>query len=419
MPDDTAAALLAARIRLLQDDLRGDLGAHILRLRPGTDGYASYAAVRARGPLVRSRRGLLFTATWTTANAVLRSGDFGTVPTMVSGQNGNRVTEDLVHPLDEAFFSLDPPRHTELRATVAPWFTRDRLQKVTEHLEEDIDARLRGLAGRGSVDLVSTLAEPVPVTTVCRLLSLPVEDMPLITRWGRHVAALLDGPRTRADVRRIQRVYTEMTRYFRLHASAGRSTEGLMTGLTERCPGLLSERDVIATCGMMLLAGFVTTVNLIGNALQALLQEPRRREEAAGNWAAVVEETLRHSSPVQYVVRRARTTTEVDGHKVTAGTPVVVLLAGANRDPAVFERPDDFEVNRPGPSRHLDFGAGIHYCLGATLARTEAQTVLRRFFEYYPDATPAAGRVARPSRVLYGPARLPVHLNSHLGALRR
>ncbi|MEV5643433.1 cytochrome P450 [Streptomyces flaveolus] len=167
-------------------------------------------------------------------------------------------------------------------------------------------------------------------------------------RWGRTVAALLDGPRSRAEVHRIHRVYAEMTRYFRQHASAPRHPEGLIAGLAEQCPHPLGERDVIATSGMMLLAGFVTTVNLTGNALHALLGAPERREEAAGDWSAVVEETLRHSSPLRYVVRRAREDTEVEGHEVAAGTPVVVMPAGANRDPAVFDRPDECVIGRAG-----------------------------------------------------------------------
>ncbi|MFF5106878.1 cytochrome P450 [Streptomyces sp. NPDC000134] len=410
MPSESAMALFTDRLRLLGDDLRGDPGARVLRLRPGMDGRASYAAVRAHGPLVRSRRGLLFTATWTTANAVLRSGEFRAVPTMVSGRSGGHADADFVHPLDEAFFSLNPPRHTELRAMTAPWFSREQTKKVTEHLDEDVDACLRTLAGRHSVDLVSALAEPVPVTTVCRLLGLHLGDMSLFVRWGRTVAAVLDGPRSRAEWRRIRQVYSEMTHYFRRHVSARRNAEGLVAGLAERCPHLLSERDVIATSGMLLLAGFVTTVNLIGNALHTLLRAPEHREKAAGDWAAVVEETLRHSSPVRYVVRRACEDTEVEGYTVAARTPVVVLLAGANRDPSVFERPDEFDVHRRGASRHLTFGAGIHYCLGASLARAEAQTVLRRFFERYPGATLAAGVTPRASRVLHGPAQLPVRL---------
>ncbi|MEE1928869.1 cytochrome P450 [Streptomyces sp. TRM 70351] len=413
MPSETRLALLTDRLRLFQDHLRGDPGAHILRLRPGADGYGAYSAIRSRGPLVRSRRGLLFTATWSTANAILRSGDFGAVPTMVSGQKGGRMDEDFVHPLDEAFFSLDPPRHTRLRAAVTPWFSPDRLKKLIEHMEEDVDDCLRPLAGQDGVDLVGTLAEPVPITTVCRLLGVPRQDVPLFTRWGRDVAATLDGPRSPRDFRRTRRVYTEMTRYFRRHAWAERdNAEGLMTGLAAHCPTRLSERDVIATCGMMLLAGFVTTVNLIGNALCALLLDPHQKERSAGDWSAIVEETLRHSSPVQYVVRRARRTTDVQGHRVTAGTPVVVLLAGANRDPSVFEHPDEFNVHRPGAGRHLTFGAGIHYCLGVSLARAEARTVLSRFFEYYPEATLAGAITPRPSRVLHGPARLPVRLTA-------
>ncbi|WP_024804997.1 cytochrome P450 [Nocardia sp. BMG51109] len=394
----------------------GDVGARILRLPPGADGHHLFREVRRRGPLVHSRKGLLFTASWTTANAILRSKDFGAVPTMVSGSNLPDWGNHLVHPLDDSFFSLDPPHHTRLRAAVAPWFARNSAPAWGTHIESVVDSCLDSLADRDSADLIRTLAEPVPVFTICRLLGVPAADLPTFTRWGHAITALMDGPRSDTEARRIRDVCAEMTDYFhrRITATAHQpgQGEGLIAGLAARCPVDMAERDVVATSGMMLLAGFATTVNLIGSGLRILLADAGQRRAARGNWGAVVEETLRHASPVQYVVRRAIRPTRVQGIRVPAHTPVVILLAGANRDPSVFAHAEDFDPTRTDVGHHLTFGTGIHYCMGTALARAEAHAVLGRFFTRFPDAAPNGPATPRPSRVLHGPATLPVRLTA-------
>jgi cytochrome P450 len=393
----------------------GDIGARILCLAPGADGHRLYRQIRQRGPLVPSRDGLLFTASWAVADAILRSRDFGAVPTMVSGGDLLPRDADLVHPLDDAFFSLDPPRHTQLRAAVIPSFSRRCAAAWSAHIGQVVESRLDAIADRDSADLIQTLAEPVPLLTVCWLLGLTTTDVATFTRWADVITNLMDGPRTPEQAARIRGVCVEMTAYFRRHIATTRRQprlKGLVADLAARCPADLDEHDVIATSGMMLLAGFATTVNLIGSGLHALISDPRQRSAADGNWDAVVEEALRHSGPVQYVVRRAKRPTTISGIHIPVRTPVVILLAAANRDPSVFAHPDRFDPSRGNLGQHLSFGTGIHYCIGTSLARAETRTVLSRFFTRYPNATLSGPATPRPSRVLHGPCTLPVQLNT-------
>jgi cytochrome P450 len=409
MRRDGRLRLLTDRARLWHDDLRGDLAARVLRLEGGNAGYPLYDAIRARGPLVRSRRGLLFTASHAVASQVLRSDDFGAVPTMVSRQPREGADEP-VHPLDDSFISFDPPRHTALRALVAPWFTRNRLPELTAHITQTVDDCLQRLDPARPVDLIESFAEPIPVATICHLLGLPPTDSPRFIGWGHALAAVLDGPRTRRDLLRTQHVITDMTAYFRQLIRQPQRSNGLVAELVRHCPHDLAARDIIATCEMLLLGGFATTVNLIGNAIHALLNHPDQRTACIGDYANAIEEALRYEPPLQYTVRITKTATHLDSHPVARRTPIVILLAGANRDPAVFENPTRFDTTRTNTRMHVAFGAGIHFCLGATLARAEATIALNHLFQRYPDLSAAAPSTRRSTRVLRGFAHLPVRL---------
>jgi cytochrome P450 len=405
--------LAADRARLAFDDrVRADPGARVLRLPPGDDGYPLYDAIRTRGDIVRSRSGLAFTASYSTASRILRSSEFGAVPTGVS----RRGRTGLIHPLDDAFLTMDPPRHTTLRAVVAPAFGRSSIEALTGHIEETVDRHLDALATGTVVDLVKELIEPIPTSTICHLLGLPPSDIPKFVTWGRILATLIDGPRTPDEIRHTQAVLTEMTHYLRRRIHRPDPThpagEHLLDHLAQRCPADLTATDTIATAGMLLLGGFTTTVNLLGNAVLALQQHPKCRPDSRAAADAAVEETLRFDAPVQYVVRAAKIDTSIGPAAVPAGTPVVVLLAGANRDPAVFDHPDRFDPGRPNARSHLALGAGIHFCLGAALARLEAGITLHHLYRRYTLrlAGPDIHRI--PSRGLRGLAHLPVRLSS-------
>ncbi|GAB3837468.1 cytochrome P450 [Kribbella italica] len=262
----------------------------------------------------------------------------------------------------------------------------------------------------GTVDLIPHFAEVVPLWTICHLLGLPVEDAHRFAAWAKLFARLLDGPRSSRDRRRSDAAVAQMTAYFRQRIGSGPTAERtLIDELVRRCPAELSERDVVATCEMLLLGGFATTVNLIGNSLFRVLS-------AGGSLSppdhlpSVVEESLRYDSPVQYTVRVAKRDAELAGQLVAARTPIIVLLAGANRDPQVFAEPDRFLPGRPNAHQHLAFGAGPHYCIGASMSSREVSLALRQLFQRYPNMRLAGSQERLNSRVLRGFSRLDVTL---------
>lgn len=403
------ATMSLEKALLFSDVLRGDPGARILWARPGADRHRQYEKVRARGALATSRRGLLFTAAHGPSRQVLTGGDFGPAPIGASARR-RRAAGDvtLVHPVDDSFLKLEPPRHTELRSLVAPTFHRRELADLGPRIEKIVGHCLNELPRGRVTDLITNYAEAVPMAVISHILGLPDTEAPRFAAWGNVLASLLDGARTAEERRRSRALVSEMTAYFRDRLTqADPEGPGLIAGLTQQCPAQLSLREAIATCSMLLVGGFGTTTHLLGNTLHTLLRQPHLRP-ADGDYTAVIEESLRYDAPVQYVVRVAKTDTRLAGRAITAGTPIVVLLAAANRDPEIFPDPHVFDPLRREPHRHLTFGAGTHFCIGATLARAEAAIAVQRFFERYPHAH-VAGKVAPlRSRALHGLRRLPV-----------
>jgi cytochrome P450 len=270
------------------------------------------------------------------------------------------------------------------------------------------------------MDVIEELAYPLPVTVISELLGVPAGDSETVKEWSRDVARALDaialpvGP----EVIERGRLATDgMADYFRGLSGERRRHPGpdLLSGLVEaeEAGDRLSERELLATCILLYVAGHETTVNLIGNGLLALLRHPeerRRLHEDPRLLPGAIEELLRYDGPVQRTGRMAATDIEIGGVPIPKGSLVLGLLGAANRDPAHFAAPDRLDLGRDEP-RHLAFGSGIHYCLGAPLARLEAQvaigTVLRRF----PALTLAAERpIWRPSSTLRGLEVLPVAL---------
>ncbi|MFI5719449.1 cytochrome P450 [Nocardia sp. NPDC051750] len=406
------AALSLEKARLFSDVLRGDPGARILWARPGADRHRQYEKVRARGALATSRRGLLFTASHALSHQVLTSSDFGPAPIGASARRRNATGDTtLVHPVDDSFLKLEPPRHTELRSLAAPTFHRRELTDLGPRIEKIVEHRLNELPRGRVTDLITNYAEAVPMAMISHILGLPDTEAPRFAAWGNVLASLLDGARTAQERQRSRALVTEMTAYFKDRLDhVDPQSAGLIAGLARQVPAQLSLREAIATCSMLLVGGFGTTTHLLGNALHTLLRHPDLRP-ADGDYTSVIEESLRHDTPVQYVVRVAKTDTRLAERTIPAGTPIVLLLAAANRDPEIFTDPHLFDPQRREPHRHLTFSAGIHFCIGAALARAEAAIAVQRFFERYPNAHIAGKAAPLPSRALHGLRRLPVVLD--------
>ncbi|MBW8484983.1 cytochrome P450 [Actinomadura parmotrematis] len=378
--------------------------------------YARYREIAARGPLARTAAGLWVTASYDLCGRVLRDPGFGHRP------EGGAVWRTA--PVRRrSFLTLDPPDHTRLRRLVGKAFTARLVERLRPRIAALVDELLGGL--RGEVDLIAGLAYPLPVILISELLGVPPEDRDRFKGWSDILARGLDPdfllPPAELAARDAAR--EEFAAYFRGLAARRRAEprDDLLSALVAVPPGddALTEEELLATCVLLLVAGHETTVNLIGNGTLALLRHPdqlawlRAHPEAM---PAAVEELLRYDPPVQLTLRTALADTELAGHEIAKGQLVLLLIGAANRDPAVFADPDRLDLARyldggaSGPAaRHLAFGLGIHFCLGAPLARLEGELALRGLLDRDPALLPGAPAY-RANLVLRGLAALPVAL---------
>jgi hypothetical protein len=324
----------------------------------------------------------------------------------------------------------DPPDHTRLRRLVSKAFTprvvaslAPRIRRITGDL---ISAA--AVAGAGQIEVVSQLAYPLTIRMISELLGVPAADQSLFAGWTACLAQLAE-PQAMAlkpaDAAAMKQVYGEFSQYFTdlIAQRRARPERDLLSALIRaRDEGQqLTELELIRMCMFLLVAGHETTVNLISNAIVALLRHPdqlaalRADQELAG---AAVEETLRYSPSLQMASRVARGNIEIGDLTAPDGAMVVLLLAAAGRDPAVFPEPDKFDISRDA-GRHLAFAAGPHFCLGAPLARLEATIALNAFAARVvtPELDPAQ-LAYKPNMNVRGPSRLVVGF-SEIRAARR
>jgi cytochrome P450 len=279
----------------------------------------------------------------------------------------------------------DPPRHRLLRDLVSRAFTPRAIAQLEPHIAALTEQMLDAVLPAGCMDLIADLAYPLPVTVIAEMLGIPASDRPRFKRWAD---ALFEGTNeiptdpNAPIVQERMRVLQEMNDYFREFVDQRRVApkDDLISRLVaaEVEGQRLSEAEVLAFCTLLLVAGHVTTTNLLGNAVLALLDHRDQLSRLQGNLALVpsaVEEALRYDGPVQAIPRFTVQDADVGGQRIAAGQRILAWTASANRDEAVFLEPDRFDGAR-SPNPHLAFGAGIHFCLGAPLARLEARVAL-------------------------------------------
>ncbi|OBI94119.1 cytochrome [Mycobacterium alsense] len=409
---------------------RGDLQARLI-VDPSVaaDPVPFYEGLRALGPLVKGRVNYL-TADHGLAHELLRSDDFRVVN---MGSNlpaplrwlERRVRDDLLHPLRApSLLAVEPPDHTRYRKTVSAVFTPRAVAALREGVERtatDLLDRLSAASGAASVvDVVGRYCSQLPVAIISDILGVPEQDRPRVLEFGELGAPSLDVGLPWRQYRSVQRGIAGFNFWLADHLRELRRTpsDNLMSQLIQTAESgsaetYLDPDELQGIAGLVLAAGFETTVNLLGNGIRMLLDAPehldalRRRPEL---WPNAVEEILRLDSPVQLTARVAVRDVEVAGERIKRGGLVVIYLAAANRDPSVFDDPHRFDIERPNAGRHLAFSAGRHFCLGAALARAEGEVGLRTFFDRFPEARAAGTGSRRETRVLRGWSTLPVAL---------
>jgi len=387
------------------------------------DPWELYEELRAQGPMGGASLGPV-TTSHAVASEVLRSESFGAALPVDRAPRwfqwawrfGDQPeATGVAEP--PSMLVVDPPDHTRFRRLVSRAFTPRAITAFEPAVQQTADALLDRLERRtGEVDLVDAYAVQLPVLVIADLLGVPRERREDFLRWGAAAAATLDPGlpyrRFAAAVRALRAMNAFLDEHFaRLRREPGDDLVSRLVGLPE--DEALTERELHATVLLLLGAGFETTVNLLGNAV-VLLDSHREqwdglRADPAG-WDGAVEEVLRHDSPVQLTGRTAREDVVVAGRHIPAGARMVVLLGAANRDPEVFPDPARFDVTRANARDHLAFSAGIHYCLGAGLARLEGVIGLRTLTERFPGLRVSGRPVRRDLRTLRGFEHLPVTL---------
>jgi len=313
----------------------------------------------------------------------------------------------------DTILGLDPPRHTALRALVNRAFTPRRVQEQRPRIE-DLARQLLDEAG-SEFDVMEAIAQPLPVIVIAELLGISPDDRLQFKEWSNSIAETTSLIQSEATQERVRQATLELIEYFGrvIDARAVEPRDDLISALVraEEDGKRLRREDLLAFCILLLVAGNETTTNLIGNGLAALLAHPEAMAALRANADRIpdaVEEMLRYDSPVQGLARFVVRDTEVNGVRLGEGDIVLAMVGAANRDPEAFADPESFDLVRGG-GRHLSFGQSIHYCLGAPLARMEADIVFREILGRYVEIEVGEGGIERGGTLLLrGPVSFPV-----------
>jgi cytochrome P450 len=322
-------------------------------------------------------------------NPQLSSDRFPRLRQRLASRGLDSLAEDRVRSM----IHMDPPDHTRLRGLVNKAFTPKTVEAMAGHIQEIIDSLLDVVKSRGRMDIIEDFAYPLPVTVIAEMLGVPASDRARFKHWSDEVSVVLGGDVAALSETALRRATTareELADYFKEIVRQRRKNPGpdLISALTqaEEEGGKLSEDELYSTVVLLLVAGNETTTNLIGNGMLALLRHPdemRKVWDSPSRIPTAVEEMLRFDSPVQLTTRMAKTDLEIQGTKIQKGDWLYLVVGAANRDPAQFPEPDRFDVTRI-ENKHIAFGAGAHFCLGAPLARLEAQIAVRALRDHFP-----------------------------------
>jgi cytochrome P450 len=383
------------------------------------DPYPAFAHARAVAPVQwHEGLGLWLAFTHAEANAVLRDRRLGRI--WRDKEPGERFESfNLIHR--NAILEMEPPHHTRLRRLISTAFARGHVERLRPWVEELagrlVDELLEESAGSRPVDLLPGMAEQLPVAVIAELLGVPEADRPLLRPWSNAIVKMYEYGRTRDREDAAERAADEFVTYLRGLAAERRTSPGddlvsHLVSVRDADGDRLTEDELVTTCILLLNAGHEATVNVTGNGTLALTRNPdqlQRLRDDPSLLPAAIEELMRFDSPLQLFERTATEDVEIGGITVAEGQKIAALLGSANRDPAVFAEPDRLDVGR-AENPHISFGAGIHFCIGAPLARVELQATFGALLDRTSSIELGGEPVRRPEFVIRGLAELPVVL---------
>jgi cytochrome P450 len=379
------------------------------------DPYPLYDRLRALGRAVVAPDGTLVVTGYRECSGLLRDHRLRKAPERMLTASGYPDWQDRpsLRLMFTSILMLNPPAHTRLRRLITAAFTARRVQGLRPAVERIVSEACEQIAGES--DFVASFAFPLPVTVIGELLGIPAADRPMFQGLVRDWSAVLPGlavlsplvvDRADAAASAIGGYLADLAAHRRVHPAGD-----LMSALTAAEAGdKLTPDELVTMAALLLAAGFETTTGLLANGLVALLAHPgqaRRLRTETSLAAPAVEELLRYDSPVQLTARSAPAGVDVAGLTTSEGQPMIALLGAANRDPQVFSEPDRLILDR-AEQPPLSFGGGIHYCLGAPLARLEAQIAFPALLSRFARLALTGKPVYRDGLVLRGPTSLPI-----------
>lgn len=385
--------------------------------------YPTYHRLREEDPVHRYFVGGDWIVTrYADVKAVLKSGCVRTDDRPKSIQERNKYLQDkqknlntLAYTTSRFLFYMNPPDHTRLRALVGKGFSPVVVERMRPHIQEIVDELLDKVRHKGSMDIVADLASPLSVSVISRLLGIPKEAQQQLHQWTNVLSRILDPLVSLEEYQAMNKATEEIQEYLRTLIAEREKTpqEDLISNLiaAKEQNDRLSQKEILAVCTLLFGAGEETTGNTIGNGMLALLQHPNQMEQLKREPTMIqsaVEEIIRYDSAIQMLTRIATDNLEIGNQTIKAGEKIVLCLGAANRDPEQFPEPDRLNINR-NQNHHVAFADSIHYCLGAALARVEAQIAINTLIQQLPDLKLASNQLEwRPSIVLRGLKALPV-----------
>lgn len=386
------------------------------------DPYPAYAELRASSPvLYDDATDHWLVSRYEDVNALLRDRRFGRTYLHVASHDdmGRPSPADWHAPfwdlINAGILDMEPPDHTRVRRLVAKAFTPRFVESLRPRVQSIVDGLIDDVAGAGEFDLLPTIAEPLPVTVIAEMLGIPEADRRHLRPWSADICKMYELNPQVASQQDAVRASTEFSEYLRELARERRNASGedlisLLARVVDQ-EEALTEDELVGTCVLLLNAGHEATVNSTLIGWWTLFRHPdqlRRLREDRSLLPRAIEELLRFDTPLQMFERWVLEPFELHGHPISKGAELGLIFGSANRDPDVFERPDELDLGRE-PNPHLTFGAGIHFCLGAPLGRLELQTSFTTLLDRFPRLELVEEPRWKPNYIIRGLEGLRVH----------